>query len=223
MCVQAVDPQSTRFRATPRVPRRSWTAGNQSAVHFDHVENFCSRCYSSSPRRLSRKKARPPMSALRVVGTQLNRDAVNHVISVTGVDGTPQPANWKILVADQTRARWRARNGSRPTAASFPNARLCAPSSGRPKAPRSTLALNLDSSGAYAVASRTAEHRTRPFALASYTLRTDERGESDLDRHFGKSNRDGPSARFISARTRERSRARKECFRARHMEQVVMG
>ena len=42
--------------------------------------------------------------ALRVVGVHLNRDAVNHVISVTGVDGSPQPETWKILL-DEPRAR----------------------------------------------------------------------------------------------------------------------
>src|ERR1043166_263557 len=39
--------------------------------------------------------------ALRVIGTQLNRDMVSRVISVTGVDGDPQPRGWKILVADR--------------------------------------------------------------------------------------------------------------------------
>src|SRR4029077_3435959 len=38
--------------------------------------------------------------ALRVVGTQLSRESVNHVISVTGVDGNPQPKTWKILLDD---------------------------------------------------------------------------------------------------------------------------
>src|SRR5438067_10386433 len=42
--------------------------------------------------------------ALRVVGVHLNRDVVNHVISVTGVDGSPQPETWKILL-DEPRAR----------------------------------------------------------------------------------------------------------------------
>ena len=39
--------------------------------------------------------------ALRVIGTQLNRDLVTRVISVTGTDGDPQPRTWKILVADR--------------------------------------------------------------------------------------------------------------------------
>jgi len=37
--------------------------------------------------------------------------------------------------------------------------------------------LNLDSSGAFAVASRTAEASHTQFSTADYTLRTDERGE----------------------------------------------
>ena len=36
--------------------------------------------------------------ALRVIGTQLNRQVVNRVISVNGIDGDPQPRTWKILV-----------------------------------------------------------------------------------------------------------------------------
>src|SRR5438105_11645932 len=46
--------------------------------------------------------------ALRVVGTQLNREYIKHVISVTGTNGTPQPESWKILIDDP-----RARRGVR--------------------------------------------------------------------------------------------------------------
>ena len=42
--------------------------------------------------------------ALRTVGQRLNRDYVNHIISVTGVEGDPQPETWKILL-DDSRAR----------------------------------------------------------------------------------------------------------------------
>src|SRR5207244_9631884 len=38
--------------------------------------------------------------------------------------------------------------------------------------------LNLDSSGAYEVANRTADSSHVPFALVSYTLRTNERGDA---------------------------------------------
>src|SRR5712692_12116472 len=40
-----------------------------------------------------------------------------------------------------------------------------------------TARLNLDSSGAYAVASHTADKSNTRFATVSYTLRTDERGD----------------------------------------------
>ena len=115
--------------------------------------------------------------ALRVVGTKLNRDAVNHVISVTGVDGTPQPAKWKILLADK-----RARGGVREVEVA--NGRIVsertpvrAVAGSTEGATIDTSHLNLDSSGAFSVASRTAEKSNTPFATATYTLRTDERGE----------------------------------------------
>src|SRR5438046_10610822 len=36
--------------------------------------------------------------ALRVVGTQLGRGALNQVVSITGVKGHPQPEKWKIIL-----------------------------------------------------------------------------------------------------------------------------
>ncbi|HSP44851.1 MAG TPA: hypothetical protein VLO30_02550, partial [Chthoniobacterales bacterium] len=39
--------------------------------------------------------------ALRVIGTQLNRQLVNRVISINGVEGDPQPRAWKVLVEDK--------------------------------------------------------------------------------------------------------------------------
>ena len=35
--------------------------------------------------------------ALRVVGSELGRGALNHVVSITGVKGDPQPRKWKII------------------------------------------------------------------------------------------------------------------------------
>ena len=113
--------------------------------------------------------------ALRVVGKQFGRESVNHLISVTGVDGDPQPETWKVLLEDR-----RSRGGvrevevagrrvvserARPMAGSFEGARI------------DTSRLNLDSSGAFSVASHTAEKSSTAFSTASYTLRTDERGE----------------------------------------------
>jgi hypothetical protein len=113
--------------------------------------------------------------ALRVVGKQFGRESVNRVISVTGVDGDPQPETWKVLLEDR-----RSRGGvrevevagrqvvserTRPVAGSFEGARI------------DTSRLNLDSSGAFSVARHTAEKSATAFSTASYTLRTDERGE----------------------------------------------
>ena len=116
-------------------------------------------------------------NALRVVGTKLNREAVNHIISVTGADGTPQPKKWKILLADK-RARGGVREievaNERVVSERTPVRAVVGSTEG---ATIDTSHLNLDSSGAYSVASRTAEKSNTPFATVTYTLRTDERGE----------------------------------------------
>ena len=115
--------------------------------------------------------------ALSVVGTQLGRGALSHVVSVTGVAGDPQPEKWKIILEDPG-----ARSGVRELqitneriASDRPAGRQAAGST--EGATIDTARLNLDSSGAYAVASHTAEKSHAQFATVSYTLRTDERGE----------------------------------------------
>ena len=115
--------------------------------------------------------------ALRVVGSQLGRDYVNHVISVTGVEGDPQPATWKIML-DDPRARGGVREvevaAGRIVSERTPVRSVAGSSEG---ATIKTARLNLDSSGAFAVASHTAEKSNTHFETVSYTLRTDERGE----------------------------------------------
>jgi hypothetical protein len=115
--------------------------------------------------------------ALHVVGMELNRDFINHLISVSGTDGTPQPGTWKILI-DEPRARGgvrevEVRNG-RIESERTPIRSVAGSSEG---ATIDTRRLNLDSSGAYAVASHTADKSNTGFATVDYTLRTDERGE----------------------------------------------
>ena len=115
--------------------------------------------------------------ALRAVGTKFSRDSVNRVISVTGVDGTPQPETWKVLIEDP-----RARGGVREVEVAngqvvserTPVRAVVGSSEG---ATIKTARLNLDSSGAYAVASHTADKSNARFATVSYTLRTDEHGD----------------------------------------------
>ena len=115
--------------------------------------------------------------ALRVVGMQLNRDFVNHVISVTGVDGTPQPKTWKILL-DDPRARGGVREieiaNDRIVSERTPVRSVAGSTEG---ATINTARLNLDSNGAYAVASHTAEKSNARFAIVSYALRTNEQGD----------------------------------------------
>src|SRR6266481_23737 len=114
--------------------------------------------------------------ALRAVGTQLGRGALNHIVSITGVKGDPQPGKWKIVLEDPEGrgvrelqvAEGKIESDDRPdrsTAGSTEGATI------------NVSRLNLDSSGAFALASHTAEASHTPFATADYTLRTDERGE----------------------------------------------
>jgi hypothetical protein len=114
--------------------------------------------------------------ALRVVGTQLNREMMSRVISVTGVDGDPQPKTWTILVGDR-RANGGVREitveDNRIASQRTPNRSVVGSTEGNTI---NTARLNLDSTGAYSVASHTAETSHVTFSLASYTLRTDDRG-----------------------------------------------
>lgn len=114
--------------------------------------------------------------ALRVIGTQLNRQLVNRVISVNGTDGDPQPRTWKILVEDKNATggvREIVVQDNRVASQRVPNKSVVGSTEG---ATINTSKLNLDSTGAYSVASHTAETSHVTFSLTSYTLRTDDRG-----------------------------------------------
>src|SRR2546423_14474737 len=114
--------------------------------------------------------------ALRVIGTQLNRQLVNRIVSVNGVDGDPQPRTWKILVEDKTAAngvREIVVEDNRVVSQRAPNRSVTGSTQG---ATINSSKLNLDSTGAYTVAAHTAETSHVTFSLTSYTLRTDERG-----------------------------------------------
>src|SRR5881227_107592 len=113
--------------------------------------------------------------ALRVVGVHINRDAVNHVISMTGTHGDPQPETWRVLIDDRRGNRGireiQVRNGQ--VASERPSS-VVGSSEG---ATIKTARLNLDSSGAFQVASHIAEKSGTRFDSASYTLRTDQHGD----------------------------------------------
>jgi hypothetical protein len=114
--------------------------------------------------------------ALRVVGSELGRDALQQIVAIRGTKGDPQPERWTIVVQDPqgggvreleiADGRMNSDNeADRDVAGSAEGATI------------DVSRLNLDSSGAYAVASHTAEASHMSFATADYTLRTDERGE----------------------------------------------
>ena len=114
--------------------------------------------------------------ALRVVGTQLGRGALNHVVLMSGVKGDPQPEKWKIMletpdgrgVRELQIVEGRIDSDDRPDRSTVGSTEGVMINVSR---------LNLDSSGAFALASHTAEASHTSFATADYTLRTDERGE----------------------------------------------
>ena len=114
--------------------------------------------------------------ALRVLGSEIGRDGLQQIVSICGTKGDPQPEKWKIVVEDPQRGGVRELQvadgridsddeADRDVAGSSEGATI------------DVSQLNLDSSGAYAVASHTAEAAHTNFATADYILRTDDRGE----------------------------------------------
>jgi hypothetical protein len=125
---------------------------------------------------VSAQENRSAYEALRAIGTQLNRQLVNRIISVNGVDGDPQPRTWKILIEDRNATggvREIVVEDNRVVSQRVPNRSVVGSTQG---ATINTAKLNLDSTGAYSVASHTAETSHVTYALTSYTLRTDDRG-----------------------------------------------
>jgi len=114
--------------------------------------------------------------ALRVLGSQFGRDALQQIVSIHGTKGDPQPEKWKIVVEDP--------QGRGVRELEIANGKIDSDNEADRNVAGSTEGatidfsrLNLDSSGAYAVASHTAEASHTSFATVDYVLRTDERGE----------------------------------------------
>jgi hypothetical protein len=114
--------------------------------------------------------------ALRVVGRELGRDVLPHIVSITGTKGNPQPEKWQIVVEDS--------QGRGVRELEIADGRIDSDNEAERDAAGLTEGatldvsqLNLDSSGAYALASHTADASHASFATADYTLRTDDRGE----------------------------------------------
>jgi hypothetical protein len=114
--------------------------------------------------------------ALRVVGSEFGRDALQQIVSIGGTKGDPQPEKWKIVVEDPQGGGVRELQVADGKIDSDDEANRDVAGSAE-GATIDVSQLNLDSSGAYAVASHTAEASHTSFATADYTLRTDDRGE----------------------------------------------
>ncbi|MDQ6654961.1 MAG: hypothetical protein M3Y80_04015 [Verrucomicrobiota bacterium] len=113
--------------------------------------------------------------ALKTVGTQLSRSYLSRVVSVTGVEGDPQPQAWRIIVADRTLpagAREIMVRDGQVVANGPPSGAI----GGSLASPISTARLNLDSNGAFAIANHTADTSHTNFARVNYTLRSSEHG-----------------------------------------------
>jgi hypothetical protein len=114
--------------------------------------------------------------ALRTVGRELGRDALHQIVSIRGTKGDPQPEVWKIIIEDPGGRGLRQLEiaGGNIDSEGDADRDVAGSSEG---ATIDISQLNLDSSGAYAVASHTAEASHASFTTADYTLRTDDRGE----------------------------------------------
>jgi hypothetical protein len=114
--------------------------------------------------------------ALRVLGSEVGRDALHQIVSIRATKGDPQPKTWKIVVEDP--------QGGGVHELDIADGRIDSDNQADRDVAGSTEGatidvsrLNLDSSGAYAVASHMAQASHTGFATVDYTLRTDERGE----------------------------------------------
>jgi hypothetical protein len=114
--------------------------------------------------------------ALRVLGREFGHDALHQIVSITATKGNPQPEKWKIVLEDPQGGGVREVEVADGNIAS--NGTADADVAGATEGTMVDMSrLNLDSSGAYAVASHTANASHTSFATADYILRTDDRGE----------------------------------------------
>ncbi len=124
----------------------------------------------------AQEKGGTAYEALRVVGSQFHRAALARIISVTGADGDPQPARWNVLIADRGApggVRELVVANGRIVSNRTPSGTVAASTKG---ATLKTSQLNLDSTGAFQVASYTADKSHQNFDFVTYALRTNERG-----------------------------------------------
>ena len=118
--------------------------------------------------------------ALRVLGSEFGRDALHQIVSIRGTKGDPQPEKWKIVVEDPQGGGVREleiadgridsdNEADRDVAGSTEGATI------------DVSRLNLDSSGAYAVASHTAEASHTEFCNSRLHIAHRRARRTDVD------------------------------------------
>jgi hypothetical protein len=154
--------------------KTQWTL-DQTAVQFRIMWRLFTAVLLFVTPALAQENA-TAYEALRVVGSELGSGALDRVVSITGVKGDPQPEKWKIILEDPDDRGVREIEVSdgKIDSEDRPDRSVAGSAEG---ATIDTSRLNLDSSGAYAVASHTAEVSHTNFATVDYALRTDDRGE----------------------------------------------
>ncbi len=129
-------------------------------------------------------------SALRVIGKRDGQETLNRVLELRGVDGTPNPAVWKVVI-DEPRARGGVRElevqkgkivGERT------------PTSRSTGSPMNFNQLNLDSEGAFTIANQEAQKANVVFERVNFLLRSGTNGGApvwELELYDGKNGRAG--------------------------------
>lgn len=117
-------------------------------------------------------------SALRLVGNQRGQGILDHVIEVTGVNGAPEPASWKIIFEDEN-----ARSGVREIEVAkgrITSERTPTRSYAGTGATMDFQKLNLDSEGLFTIIEKEARKAGIGFDSVDYALRPSDEGKAPL-------------------------------------------
>jgi len=81
--------------------QKRWTVGGSGCSVSRMWKTFAALMLLATP--VFAQERVTAYDALRVLGVHSNRDAVNHIVSITGAKGDPQPETWRILVENPGR------------------------------------------------------------------------------------------------------------------------
>jgi hypothetical protein len=123
--------------------------------------------FSIAAAALAAEQAATAYTALRTVGKQKGQDVLSRVVELRGRNGTPQPAVWKIILAESG-----SRGGVREIEVQRGNIISERTSSSRSAHGEAMdfSRLNLDSEGVFTIINRETEQQGRPFDRIDYAL-----------------------------------------------------